>query len=209
MTHEEADKAALEAVKKVVESTWMDEVAAETFDEFKAYLSIYKTTYAQHMPYSAEDHLVRLIRDMREADPMEYVADGGVTMFDVWRKDADRFLREYRAAAAVRAQREPQVSGIKRFTAIRHNLAERGTHNEEQRNADGESQFEGVIWSDGTVTLRWLTPLASTSVWPDLQTALGVHGHPEYGTEIIWHDCTAPQEWLDRLPDPPASEGEE
>jgi hypothetical protein len=24
---------------------------------------------------------------------------------------------------------------------------------------------------------------------------LTIHGHPEYGTEIVWHDAEAPQEW--------------
>lgn len=85
---------------------------------------------------------------------------------------------------------------IQRFTAYRLDMDDRETHNENQKNPESEPQYEGVIFSDGTVALRWLTPLASTSVWPDLATALGVHGHPEYGTDIVWHDAPAPNEWL-------------
>jgi hypothetical protein len=88
---------------------------------------------------------------------------------------------------------------IQRFTAYRLNLAERGTHTAEQANADDQPQYEGVIWSDGTVTLRWLTAMSSTSVWAKLSDMLAIHGHPEYGTEIIWHDAPAPQEWTDIL----------
>jgi hypothetical protein len=87
---------------------------------------------------------------------------------------------------------------IKRFTAYRYDMNNRETHTELQKNDEGEPQFEGVIFTDGTVALRWLTPLRSTSIWPDLYTALGVHGHPEYGTDIQWHDCEPPQEWLDQ-----------
>ena len=76
---------------------------------------------------------------------------------------------------------------MKRFTAYRDNMDDRATHNENQKNLETEPQYEGVIFSDGTCALRWLTPLASTSVWPDFETAMGVHGHPEYGTRIVFH----------------------
>ena len=88
---------------------------------------------------------------------------------------------------------------IQRFTAYRRNLSARGTHNEMQANPDDEPQFEGVIWTDGTVTLRWLTACRSHSVWQSLKDALGIHGHPEYGTVIVWHDGPVPQEWLDQV----------
>lgn len=87
---------------------------------------------------------------------------------------------------------------MKRFTAYRRNISARPTHNEFQRNPDSVAQFEGVQWTDGTVTLRWLTACRSTSVWNSLRDALLIHGHPEYGTEIVWSDWpAAPQEWLD------------
>jgi hypothetical protein len=75
---------------------------------------------------------------------------------------------------------------IQRFTAYR-------------RNPDNEPQFEGVIWTDGTVTLRWLTACRSTSVWANLADCLNIHGHPEYGTLIEWHDGPAPPEWLAQI----------
>ena len=68
------------------------------------------------------------------------------------------------------------------------------THNEFQKNAPDEPQYEGVVFSDGTCVLRWCTALRSTSVWSDLGTAMGIHGHPEYGTVIEWHD-EPPLDW--------------
>lgn len=89
---------------------------------------------------------------------------------------------------------------MKRFTAYRRNIGIRDTHNEFQKNADSEPQFEGVVWTDGTVTLRWLTACKSHSVWDSLRDMLMIHGHPEYGTEIIWHDHIGPpREWLDAI----------
>lgn len=84
---------------------------------------------------------------------------------------------------------------MKRFTAYRRNISQKITHNEFQKNADDQPQFEGVIWTDGSVTLRWLTACRSTSVWANLEDCLNIHGHPEYGTDIIWHDGAIPVEW--------------
>lgn len=91
------------------------------------------------------------------------------------------------------------MTNIQRFTVYRRNLSDRGTHTEVQRNPDDAPQYEGVIWSDGSVTLRWLTACASTSVWKDIETMLMVHGHPEYGTDIMWHDGPAPEIWIHLL----------
>ncbi len=88
---------------------------------------------------------------------------------------------------------------IQRFTVYRRNISDRGTHNELQRNDDADAQYEGVIFTDGTVALRWLTACRSTSVWANLEECLNVHGHPEYGTEIVWHDAEAPTVWADKL----------
>lgn len=88
---------------------------------------------------------------------------------------------------------------ITRFTAYRRNLAERGTHTEAQRNPDDQPQYEGVVFSDGTCVLKWLTKANSVSVFATLEQMLSVHGHPEYGTEIIWHDGTTPPEWEHQL----------
>ena len=81
---------------------------------------------------------------------------------------------------------------IKRFTVYRKgDLSE--THSELHVNPPDEPQFEGGVFSDGRVALRWLTPLRSTSTWDSLEDALGVHGHfePRYGTYIVYHDEVA------------------
>ena len=36
---------------------------------------------------------------------------------------------------------------------------------------------EGVMFSDGTACLRWLTRHASTAVYPDIPTLMEIHGH--------------------------------
>lgn len=86
---------------------------------------------------------------------------------------------------------------MQRFTLYRRNISARDSHNALQKNADADPQCEGVIWTDKTVTLRWLTACRSTSVWASIHDCLQIHGHPEYGTEIVWHDGAAPQEWVD------------
>lgn len=87
------------------------------------------------------------------------------------------------------------MTAIKRFTVFRRgDLSE--THGPGLQNAPNIPQFEGVVFTDGTCVLRWLTAYKSTSVWPSLQEALAVHGHPEvrYGTEIVFHDNPSPVE---------------
>lgn len=85
------------------------------------------------------------------------------------------------------------ITNMRRFVCYRRDMDSRETHNEKQKNPEGEAQYEGVIWSDGTVTLHWRTPLRSHSVWDSIGDCLGVHGHPEYGTEIIWLDGDPPE----------------
>ncbi len=62
------------------------------------------------------------------------------------------------------------------------------SHTENHHNAPEDVQFEGVLFSDGRVAIRWLTPLRSVSVWDCMDDMLGVHGHPEYGSELVWLD---------------------
>jgi hypothetical protein len=50
--------------------------------------------------------------------------------------------------------------------------------------APDEPQYEGVVFTDGTVVLRWLTGFRSHSVWSTYADFFHVHGHPEYGTRI-------------------------
>jgi hypothetical protein len=77
---------------------------------------------------------------------------------------------------------------MRRFRMYRHNVAEFGRHDENQMNPEHEPQFEGVVFSDGTVAVRWLTAHRSTSVWGSLHDLLAIHGHPEYGSELVWED---------------------
>ena len=56
-------------------------------------------------------------------------------------------------------------------------------------NPPEEVQFEGVEFSDGTVCVHWLTARRSHSIWASMDDLLAVHGHPEYGTKLIWIDA--------------------
>jgi hypothetical protein len=49
-------------------------------------------------------------------------------------------------------------------------------------------QFEGTVFSDGTVCIRWLTEHRSHSIWQSWNAAMAIHGHPEYGTKIVFSD---------------------
>lgn len=76
---------------------------------------------------------------------------------------------------------------MRRFTGYRPNPPEeyyaRGT-----AAPPDEPQYEGVVFSDGSVAVRWRTAFKSTSIWACWGDFEQVHGHPEYGTEIVWHD---------------------
>ncbi len=88
---------------------------------------------------------------------------------------------------------------MQRFTAYRRAIGERTTHSAVHKNADDKPQFEGVIWEDGSCTLHWMTPRGAHSVWPSVEYALEIHGHPEYGTEIVWHDGPPHPFWVKML----------
>lgn len=53
-------------------------------------------------------------------------------------------------------------------------------------NPANEPQYQGVVFDDGTVVVRWLTEHRSHSVWSSFDEFWAVHGHPEYGTRIEW-----------------------
>ena len=55
-------------------------------------------------------------------------------------------------------------------------------------NSGDRADYEGVIFSDGTVVVRWLTEFRSHSVWSSWNDFYQVHGYPEYGTVIIFGD---------------------
>jgi hypothetical protein len=59
------------------------------------------------------------------------------------------------------------------------------THTTAQRVAPDEVQFDGVVFYDGTVAIRWNTLAHSTAVFPSLEDLLEIHGHPEYNSEIL------------------------
>jgi hypothetical protein len=60
------------------------------------------------------------------------------------------------------------------------------THNDNQVNPPDTPQFEGVLFSDGKVAIRWLTKCRSTSVWDSFEDLMAIHGHPEYESELVW-----------------------
>ncbi len=98
---------------------------------------------------------------------------------DGWNKTLDELERLEREAMS--------ETKVRRFTMYRRAVPLE-THDENQRNAPDEPAFEGVVFSDGTVALRWCTAVRSTSVWASLDDALKIHGHPEYQSELVWHD---------------------
>jgi hypothetical protein len=50
---------------------------------------------------------------------------------------------------------------------------------------------DGIAWSDGTVSVRWLGDRPSTVFWDDLAHAVHVHGHGGH-TRIVWDDPEPP-----------------
>lgn len=62
------------------------------------------------------------------------------------------------------------------------------THDANQKNAPDQVQFEGVRFTDGSVAIRWCTAKRSTAVWASMDDMLDIHGHPEYGSELVWHE---------------------
>ena len=76
---------------------------------------------------------------------------------------------------------------MKTFTMYRRNVPTT-THNEFQANPANEPQFEGVIFHDDTVAIRWHTIKRSTSIWSSFEDMMAIHGHPEYDSELVWHE---------------------
>ena len=77
---------------------------------------------------------------------------------------------------------------MKTFTGYRRTPPKRG---EVYDNATDRPQYEGVLFSDSRVVIRWLTAIRSISVWDSMADFIGVHGHiGEYNTELHWNDGT-------------------
>ena len=80
---------------------------------------------------------------------------------------------------------------MRRFTMYRKNVPD-ATHDANQKNAPDEPQFEGVLFSDGRMAMRWLTAKRSTSCWDSFDDMMAIHGHPEYDSVLVWHDVAPP-----------------
>ena len=65
------------------------------------------------------------------------------------------------------------------------------THASEAVNPPGDPQFEGIVFDDGRCILHWLTEIRSVSVWDSFEDAMAIHGHPEYDSELVWHEVDA------------------
>lgn len=65
-----------------------------------------------------------------------------------------------------------------------------------------EPQYEGCVFADGSVALRWRTEFRSTSLWACFEDFYQVHGHPEYGTRIEWLDAAPEVAPADPITDP-------
>lgn len=83
---------------------------------------------------------------------------------------------------------------MNRFTAYRP-LINEFSHSKDQKNDPDVPQYEGIVFSDGTCVIRWLTVVGSTSIFDSLDSCMRIHGHPEYGTRIEWHDDTLRLPW--------------
>lgn len=70
-------------------------------------------------------------------------------------------------------------------------------------NAPDEVAFEGTIFSDGTVAVRWLTAYGSTASFSSLEDLLAVHGHDDYDSIINYSP-----EWSSEPPQLPEDDEE-
>ena len=83
---------------------------------------------------------------------------------------------------------------MNRFTAYRsEDLSD--THNADQVNPPEQAQFEGVVFDNGKCVINWLTAVRSIAVWDSFEDAMRIHGHPEYGTRIEFHDDEMELPW--------------
>lgn len=57
-------------------------------------------------------------------------------------------------------------------------------------NGPSAYDYEGVVLSDGTVVVKWLTDVGSISIFKDFRDFKRIHGHKEYGTQYRWAKLT-------------------
>lgn len=48
--------------------------------------------------------------------------------------------------------------------------------------------YEGIVFSDGTTAVRWMTKVRSTAIFGSFAEFSSIHGHPDYGTRIEFED---------------------
>jgi len=123
----------------------------------------------------------------RKLAAVAYIDDRGIR-FRSWPQalgDLSAYEAEYWTRPAAEAEAAP--GHMKRFVCYRPRPPQEYTA-KGLANPPGEPQFEGVVFSDGTCSVRWLTAQASHSVWGSWADLDRVHGHPEYGTVIKWLD---------------------
>jgi len=78
---------------------------------------------------------------------------------------------------------------MKTFTAYRPLVPE--SHTADQKNAPDQPQFQGVVFDTGKCVIQWLTAIRSVSVFDTYGDLMRIHGHPEYGTYIVWDYTTS------------------
>lgn len=78
------------------------------------------------------------------------------------------------------------------FVGYRPDAHALGKHSPATLNPPDVAQYQGVVFADGSAAMRWMTEHRSTSVWDSFESLYRVHGHPEYGTQIVWDDEPAP-----------------
>lgn len=76
---------------------------------------------------------------------------------------------------------------MRTFTVYRPNVPT-DTHNEDQRNPPDQAQLQVVVFDSGKCVVNWMTAVASTSVFDSFVDFIKIHGHPEYGSYLIWND---------------------
>lgn len=80
---------------------------------------------------------------------------------------------------------------MRRFTVYRRDVTPGSERFDERTyNRPDLPQVEGVVFHDGRVACRWMTNFKSTVAWESFDDFHAVHigSHPDYGTEIVWHD---------------------
>jgi len=147
--------------------------------------------------YTCEALAGRCLEPSPAPAPSDEVTDEDVTqaLGEMWEKAGewsamDRAIMRRVLETFLASRSASEDTGMRRFTVYRRGDLS-ATHNEQQSNAPDEAQFEGVVFTDGTVAQRWRTAIGSWCLWKSMDDLLAIHGHfePRYGTEIVWHDA--------------------